>query len=155
CDAIQAAQMVTADGNVRWVDAEREPDLFWALRGGGPNFGIATELQIRLAPTSEVYGGAMIWPVEQSAAVLPVWRDWLRRAPPGLRSTRRILPAPDAPLVPEPMRGKSFIALMMCYVGDPDTGAALTEPLRRIDGMLMDQVGTRPFTTIDEISQDP
>jgi FAD/FMN-containing dehydrogenase len=155
CDAIEAAQIVTADGNLRWVDAEHEPDLFWALQGGGPNFGIATELKIKLTPHADVYGGAMVWPVEQAAAVLPVWRDWIRGLPNEMTTTATILHAPDAPFVPEPMRGKSFVTLMMLFAGAPETGAALVEPLRRIDGLLMDQVGPRPFTTVDQVSQDP
>jgi FAD/FMN-containing dehydrogenase len=154
-DTVAAAQIVTADGRLRWVDHEHEPDLFWALCGGGPNLGAVTELRIALMPVSEVYGGNLVWPVEHTGTVLRAWRDWLPSVPTELTSAFGILHAPDAPFVPEPLRGKSIVRIMLCHTGDPDLGAQLVAPLRRVNGCIMDQVGPMPFTRIDELNQDP
>jgi FAD/FMN-containing dehydrogenase len=154
-DLMRAAHIVTADGHARWVNAETEPDLFWALRGGGPNFGVVTAMQVQLAPHPEVYAGHLIWPVERVADVLTTWRDWVATMPPEITSTAAVLHTPDAPFVPEPMRGKSFAVVMVCYAGDDATGATLTEPLRRVDGLILDELGPMPFVRVDEVSQDP
>jgi FAD/FMN-containing dehydrogenase len=154
-DTMAAAQIVTADGRLRWVDDDHEPDLFWALHGGGPNLGAVTELRIGLMPVSEVYGGNLVWPVEHAGAVLRAWRDWLPTVPTELTSVVGILHAPDAPFVPEPLRGKSIVRIMVCHAGDPELGARLVAPLRRVNGFIMDQFGSMPFTRIDDLSQDP
>jgi FAD/FMN-containing dehydrogenase len=155
CDMMRAAQIVTADGNLRWVDETNEPDLFWAVRGGGPNFGVVTAMQMQLAPFPEVYAGHLIWPVERFTDVMTAWRDWVARMPEEITSTALVLHAPDAPFVPEPIRGQSFVIVLVCYAGDDATGIKLTEPLRGVPGMVLDELGHMPFLNVDAIAQDP
>lgn len=155
CDAVQQAQVVTADGSLRWVDADHEPDLFWALRGGGANFGVVTALRMGLVSHAEVYAGSLVWPVELFAEVAKAWRDWVAGLPAELTSSLAVLHAPDAPFVPEPMRGKSFVAVLGCFAGDPADGDRWTRQLRTVDGLLMDTFGPLPITRIDEVAQDP
>ena len=155
CDLMQGAQIVTTDGQVRWVNAESEPDLFWALRGGGPNFGVVTATQVQLMPHAQVYAGHFVWPVERFGDVVTAWRDWVVTTPREVTSNAAVLHAPDAPFVPEPMRGKSFVSVMVCYAGDEAAGTKLTEPLRAVEGMIQDEVGPMPFLRVDEVSQDP
>ncbi len=154
-DMMTAAQIVTADGRLRWVDAEHEPDLFWALRGGGPNFGVVTAIRIKLLPHPRVYAGHLMWPVDRFADVVTAWRDWVRTAPVEITSTAAVLHTPNEPSVPEPMRGRSFVAVMACYAGDPDAGAGVVAPLRDVPGRVLDEIATMPFLQIDNVSQDP
>jgi FAD/FMN-containing dehydrogenase len=76
-DMIEAAEITTCDGVRRWVDADTEPDLLWALRGGGGNFGVVTALRLRLVPVPSVYAGAIYWPMTQAREVMTAYRDWL------------------------------------------------------------------------------
>ena len=107
-NSITAIELVTADGELRRVDADHEPELFWALRGGGGNFGVVTALEFRLFPIAELYAGALFFPWERSAEVLHAWRDWTRRFPTrsprsgGSSSSRR------SRRCPQRLRGKSF-----------------------------------------------
>jgi len=155
CDMVDAAQIVTADGNLRWVDADIEPDLFWAVRGGGPNFGVVTALRLRLTPHAELYAGSLVWPVERFDDVATAWRDWTADVPHEMTSTLAVLHAPEAPFVPEPMRGKSFVMVHACYAGSAEEGVRLAAPLREIGGLLMDDLGPMPSTRIDDIARDP
>ena len=93
-NSITAIELVTADGELRRVDADNEPELFWALRGGGGNFGVVTALEFRLFPISEVYAGALFFPWERSAEVLHAWRNWIRTVPDEVTSVGRILQFP-------------------------------------------------------------
>ena len=113
-NSIIAIELVTADGALRRVDADNEPELFWALRGGGGNFGVVTALEFRLYPISEVYAGALFFPWERSAEALHAWRNWIRTVPDEVTSVGRILQFPPIDEVPEPMRGRSF-AIVHAY----------------------------------------
>ncbi|MFI6604291.1 FAD-binding oxidoreductase [Nonomuraea sp. NPDC050536] len=151
-DAIVKAQLVTAGGELRWIDDRTAPDLMWALRGGGPNFGVVTALRVRLVPAAEVYGGALYWPVEQIRNVLTGYREWLEGVPVEVTSLAGVLHVPDNPAMPEHLRGRSFarVCLVHCGPGAPDL-----DRLRAIPGLVDDTTGPMPFTRIDEITQDP
>jgi FAD/FMN-containing dehydrogenase len=105
---VTAVELVTADGRLVRADRDNEPDLFWALRGGGGSFGVVTALEFRLYPLTEVYAGVMFWPVERAAEVLNAWREWTATVPDEMTSVGRILQLPPLPDVPEPLRGRSF-----------------------------------------------
>ena len=104
--SIRAAEVVTADhGRVR-ADAESEPDLLWALRGGGGSFGVVTSFELELFPVRELYGGVLFWPQERAAEVLRAWREWTATLPDEMTSLGRLLNFPPFEEVPEPFRGR-------------------------------------------------
>ncbi|MFI6324525.1 FAD-binding oxidoreductase [Nonomuraea sp. NPDC050556] len=151
-DAIMEAHVVTGDGELVWADEE----LLWALRGGGPNFGVVTALRTRLVPAAQIYAGALYWPVQSTREVLYGYRDWVASAPIELVSAAGVLHVPDLPMIPEPMRGQSFARVCVCHCGPDFSGVdALLAPLRAIPGLMADMTGVIPFTRVDEITQDP
>jgi hypothetical protein len=104
CSALLSAEVVTADGQVRRVDADHDADLFWALRGGGGGVAVVTALELQLWPVSEVQAGALFWPVERGPEVWRAWRSWVDTLPEATTSWARYLSFPPIPDVPEPLR---------------------------------------------------
>jgi FAD binding domain len=130
---VHAIELVTADGLLVRTDAEHEPDLFWALRGGGGNFGIVTALELRLVPISEVYAGILWWPIERDREVLHAWAELTRNEPPDeLTTVGRYLRFPPMPDIPEPLRGKSFVVVEVIHLGEPEQADELLTPLRTL-----------------------
>ncbi|HEX4251385.1 MAG TPA: FAD-binding oxidoreductase [Pseudonocardia sp.] len=154
-DSILAADLVTADGRARRVDADTEPDLFWALRGGGPNFGVVTALTIRLVPVAQVYAGGLYWPAAQVRPLLAAFRELTSAAPADLTSQLDVLHLPPEPAIPEPMRGRSFVRVALCSVGDPEETDRLLAPLRAVPGLLIDEVRPMPYREIDAVALEP
>jgi FAD/FMN-containing dehydrogenase len=131
-NSVLAIQLVTADGRVLVVDADHEPDLFWALRGGGGSFGIVTAIELELRPVAELYAGMLAFPWERAGEVLRAWREWTRTAPDEATSVGRILQVPPLPELPEPLRGRNFAVIEVAYLGDEASGAELLAPLRAL-----------------------
>jgi FAD/FMN-containing dehydrogenase len=172
-NGVVAIQVVTADGRVRVVDANHEPDLFWALRGGGGSFGIVTAIEIALHPVEELCAGMLAFPWERSAEVLRAWREWTRTVPDEVTSCGRIVQIPPLPDVPEPVRGRSLAVIeVACLHGEKAT-ADLVAPLRALGpeidtiapmgpagllGLHMDPPGPVPGSgdgaLLDELSGD-
>jgi hypothetical protein len=151
---VTAVELVTADGRFVRADRENEPDLFWAIRGGGGSFGVVTALEFRLFPLTEVYAGVMFWPVERATEVLNVWREWVETVPDELTSVGRILQLPPLPDIPEPLRGGSFVVVEAIYVGDGVEGEKLIAPFRALEPML-DTVATVPMPALSHLHMDP
>jgi hypothetical protein len=143
-DSVEVVDIVTADGQLRRVDRDTEPDLFWAVCGGGPNFGVVTALTIRLVPAAEVYAGGLYWPVGQARPVLSAFRELTRRVPAEVTAQCDVLHLPPDPMIPEPMRGNSFVRVALCSVGDPDETDRLLAPLRAIPGRWSTRCGRCP-----------
>jgi FAD/FMN-containing dehydrogenase len=136
-DAVVAIELVTADGVLRRVDADHCPDLFWALRGGGGNFGIVTAIEFRLFAHPTVVAGMLLWPAHRAPTVLPAWTAVTRDAPDELTTALRLLQLPPDPALPEFLRGGSFVAVDGAYAGDDVAAAdALLAPLRALEPML-------------------
>jgi FAD/FMN-containing dehydrogenase len=146
-NSVTAVEIVTADGRLVRADQENEPDLFWAVRGGGGNFGVVTAIEIALYEEPELYAGAMFWPVEQAAEVLHAWREWTETVPDTVTSVGRILHFPPIPDIPEPMRGNSFVLVEAVYPGSESEGAALVAPLRGL-GPAIDTFAAVPPTAL-------
>ena len=127
---VTAIEVVTASGDFVRTDWANEPDLFWALRGGGGAFGIVTAIEFNLFPLDEVYAGILWYPVDRAAEVLKVWRAWTDDLPDEMTSVGRILQFPPIPEIPEPVRGQSFVVVEAIWSGEPDEGERLLEPLR-------------------------
>jgi FAD binding domain len=153
-NSILAAEIVTADGRLVRADAETEPDLFWAIRGGGGNFGVVTALEIRLFPIAEVYAGSLFFPVERAHEVLAAWRAWVDGVPDEMTSVGRFMQFPPFPDIPEPLRGNSYVLVEAIYQGDPAEGEKLLRPLRQL-GPTMDTVTVIPTTALTSVHMDP
>jgi len=137
-DALEAADVVTADGEKLRVDAKSHPDLFWAIRGGGGNFGVATRFQYRLHPVSEIVGGLMMLPA--TSQIIESFITLADEAPEELSTIANVMPAPPMPMVPEEHHGKLVIFALMCFAGATDAGERAIAPFRALATPLMDMV---------------
>jgi FAD/FMN-containing dehydrogenase len=151
-DSLVAAEIVTADGLVRTVSDTQHPDLFWALRGGGGNFGVVTRFQYRLSPVGEVFGGALF---------LPPTRDVLRSlvpvassAPEELTTIGFVMPIPPVPFVPEEHHGKPSLVLMFVYAGDPADGQAAIAPFLSVAAPYGVAAMPMPYPAIYEFTKE-
>jgi FAD/FMN-containing dehydrogenase len=155
--SVREADVVTADGELVRVSAEEHPDLFWGIGGGGGNFGIVTSLKFDLYPIGMLYGGNLIYPVEKAPEVLEAYARWSADLPDEMTSGVAFLNVPPLPALPEPLRGKSVIALRGCYCGEsPGDGEELVRPMREELGEpIMDTFGMMPYAAMDSISMDP
>jgi hypothetical protein len=151
---VTAIEGVTASGEFFRTDRDHEPELFWALRGGGGSFAIVTALEFNLFPISEVYAGILWFPVERSAEILKAWRAWTDGVPDEMTSVGRILQFPPIPEIPEPVRGKSFVVVQAIWLGEESEGARLLAPLRDL-GPVMDTVQTIPVPELSRLHMDP
>ena len=153
-NSVLAAEVVTADGRIVRTDAESEPDLFWAMRGGGGSFAIVTALEFALHPVAEVYAGALFWPMDRAAEVLHTWRELVATAPRELTSVGRLMQFPPFSEVPEPFRGRAFALVEVAYAGSEPEGAELLRPLRALEPEI-DTVATIPAAGLSELHMDP
>lgn len=153
-NAVTAIELVTADGALRRVDPDHEADLFWALRGGGGNFGVVTAVEFEVFRQPEVYAGAMFFPIERAAEVLHAWTALMPQLPEELTSWTTLLHFPPAPEVPEPVRGRSFVIVMAAHLGDEREGRALLAPLRRL-GPELDTFATQAPIGLAKLAMDP
>jgi len=130
CDNLLSADVVTADGALRTASATQNEDLFWAIRGGGGNFGIVTSFEFRLYPVSMVYAGPVLYPLERATEAMRFFRDFMHTAPRELSAFFAFMLVPPGPPFPEPLHMKTLCGIMCCYCGDPADGEAVTQPLR-------------------------
>jgi FAD binding domain len=155
CNRVSAVEVVTADGEPRTVDAASDPDLFWALRGGGGGYGIVTALHLELLPISEAYAGSLLLPAELTQDALHVYYEWARRVPEEVSSMVRMMNLPPIPDVPEVIRGKKFLQITAAIMGTKEEGEAAIGPLRKIGEPLMDTFDQIPATGLLRIAMDP
>jgi hypothetical protein len=152
---VRAIDVVTADGQLRRADSEHEPDLFWALRGGGGSFGVVTALELRLFPVTQVYAGILWYPLERGPEVLHAWRDLTRGAVPDeLTTVGRYLRLPPVPEIPAEIRGKSFVLVEAFHLGDPAQADDLLAPLRAL-GPVNDTIKTITVPELLHVHMDP
>jgi FAD/FMN-containing dehydrogenase len=151
---VTAIELVTADGELKRVDRDQDPDLFWALRGGGGSFAVVTAIEFNLFPYEHVYAGILWFPVERATEILTAWRAWTDTVPDELTSVGRIMQFPPLPFIPEPMRGKSFVIVEAIYAGDPVDGEHWVAPLREL-GPALDTVTTIPVAELSRLHMDP
>jgi FAD/FMN-containing dehydrogenase len=151
---VTAIEIVTADGELRRVDADHEPQLFWALRGGGGNFGVVTAIEFDLLPIEQIYAGTLFFPFERGGEVLHAWHEWTKDTPDEVTSTAKLLQFPPLEVVPEIVRGKSFAVVSAAFLGPETEGAELTRPLREL-GPVMDTFAMYPPVALSELAMDP
>jgi FAD/FMN-containing dehydrogenase len=144
-DNLESAEVVTAAGEVVRADSIKHPDLFWALRGGGGNFGVVTSFEFRLHPVGpQVLCGLVVYPFSKS--VLQQYREFAATAPDELSVWAVIRQAPPLPFLPKEVHGTEIVALALIYVGDPRDGEPLIGPLRKFGVMAGEHVGVQSFT---------
>ena len=153
-NSVTAIELVTADGEQIRVDHDNEPELFWALRGGGGNFGVVTALEFDLYPVESFYAGSMFFPIERASEVLHAWHEFTRTAPDEVTSVGRVLSFPPLEEIPEVVRGQSFAIVEAAYLGDEADGAELLRPIREL-GPVMDSFAVVPPVALSELHMDP
>lgn len=150
CDNLIGAELITADGaTVRASESER-PDLLWGLRGGGGNFGIVSRFEFSLHPVSTVLGGLMLFPLDQGFDVLRTFRDWAAELPDEGSMLAAVLTAPPEPFVPSHLVGQKAVAVLGCWCGDLEDGAAALEPLRELKP-ASDVFGPMPYPALQQM----
>jgi FAD/FMN-containing dehydrogenase len=148
-DNLEEVEVVTADGQARTAGRDRHPDLFWALRGGGGNFGVVTRFTFRLHPVGpQVVGGLIAWPFERAGEVMAAYRALTGRAPRELAVWMVLLHAPPAPFVPAEWHGRRICAMAVCHSGDPDRAGEALAPVRALGDPVFDLLGVRPYTAV-------
>ncbi|RZT14629.1 FAD/FMN-containing dehydrogenase [Kribbella sp. VKM Ac-2569] len=150
-DRVRRIEVVTADGVRR--NAEEDPDLFWALRGGGGNFGVVTGIEVDLFDVPTLYGGSLYFDLAEHPTVPEMWREWTRSVPEEVTSAIAILPMPNIPQVPASLRGKYVGQVQLAILGD--RGEELIEPLRAIGKPALDTVGELPYVDSGQIFAEP
>jgi hypothetical protein len=155
CNRVAAIELVTGDGEARTVDATSDPDLFWALRGGGGGYAIVTALHVELLPIAEAYAGALLFPAEVGVDGVRRYRDWAATAPEEVSSMVRLLQLPPIPDVPEPLRGQKLLGIAAAFIGSQEEGQRAIAPLREIGEPVMDTFDQIPASGLGRIAMDP
>jgi FAD/FMN-containing dehydrogenase len=155
-DMIRAVEIVTADGLLRRVTAESDPELFWAVRGGKGNFGIVTALEIELVPVPSLYAGGIFFAGADAASVLHAYRQWAPTLPEEVTTSVAVLRMPPMDELPPPLRGQTVVHLRFAYAGDdPEAGEALIAPMKTAGTVLLGFVGPIRTDEMDSIHMDP
>lgn len=156
CNRVRAIELVGADGEARTIDGENEPDLFWALRGGGGDYAIVTALHLDLVPISDIYAGALLYPAALGTEGVRVYRDWAASVSDDVTSVVRFIRPPDLPDVPEPLRGTPLLTIDGAFIGGQTDGEAALAPLRAgLGEPMMDTFGQIPAEGLCRIHMDP
>jgi FAD/FMN-containing dehydrogenase len=145
-DNLLAVDLATADGELRRVDAEHEPDLFWALRSGGGNFGVATRFRYRLHPLTQMVGGMLILPA--TAATVEGFMRLSAEAPDELSTIANVMTCPPMPMVAEEHHGTTVLFGMLCWAGDIEEGERIMERFRALAEPLADLTAVQPYTAL-------
>jgi len=148
-DSLLSARVVCADGSVRTASQTSEPDLFWALRGGGGNFGVVTSFEFRAHPLGPIVAFAgVFYPVAQAATVLPRWRDYCSKAPDEVTSVALAITLPAAPTLPPAIHEQACLVIGGVYAGTPEEGMRVMQPLRELGKPLADISQPMPFKAV-------
>jgi FAD/FMN-containing dehydrogenase len=151
-DSLLAAEIVTADGRVLHVDADNHPDLFWAIRGGGGNFGVATQFTFQLHELESVYGGMFALPA--TPETVEAFMAASEAAPNEMTEIAVVMPAPPMPMIPAEVHGQLIIFGTMCFAGDAEAGERAMAPFRAIAPPLLDMVEKQPYLGIFQPSEE-
>ncbi|MEO6349462.1 MAG: FAD-dependent oxidoreductase, partial [Candidatus Limnocylindrales bacterium] len=149
CDNLVSAEIVTADGKTVTASENENPDLFWAIRGGGGNFGVATALEFRVHPVKEIYGGPMFFAMKDAEAVLRWYRDFIADAPEQFGGFPAFQIAPPLPFIPEDRHGETFLAFVACWAGPIDEGEQVLKPLHDVAEVVAEHVGPMPYPALN------
>ncbi|WP_129113700.1 FAD-binding oxidoreductase [Halegenticoccus tardaugens] len=149
-DNLLSADVVLADGQFVHASADEHPDLFWALRGGGGNFGAVTSFEYRLHPVDMVVAGPMFWPIEELESTMRWYREWLPTAPEDVYAFYLIAEVPGDPF-PEAIHGENVCGLIWCYLGSQDRAVAVTQPARDVAEPIFEHLGEMPYSALQSM----
>ena len=145
-DNLVSAEMITADGRKIRVSEDENTDLFWAIRGGGGNFGVVIRFEFKLHPVGpEIFAGLLVFPIDQAKQVLQKHREFVKTAPDELNIWVVIRKAPPLPFLPENVHGKEVVVLAIFYAGDVAEGEKLIDPLRSFGDPYGEHIGVQPY----------
>lgn len=148
-DNLLSAEVVTADGRVRTASTEENADLFWALRGGGGNFGVVTSFEFRLHPVSDVYVGIFFYELDAAGELLRFWRDFIATAPEAYGGFPAFQIAPPLPFIPAERHGDTLCAAVVHWAGPLDKGEAAMAPFRDVAPVVAEMVGPMPYPALN------
>lgn len=148
-DNLISAEVVTADGASQTASEREHEDLFWALRGGGGNFGVVTSFEYRLHPVDTIYGGPMFFALEHAGDVLRWYRDSIGDAPREFGGFPAFQIAPPLPFIPEDRHGETFLAFVSCWTGPVDEGETMLKGLRDVAPVVAEHVGPMPYPALN------
>lgn len=155
-DHLRAVELVTANGQIVRASADENADLFWGLRGGGGNFGIATAFEVNLHPAGLVTGGAVVYDATDGAQtedILKAYTAYASSAPDELSTITMLMAAPPAPFIPPAMQGKPVVVIMVCYTGDLAEGERVVAPLRSLATPVADIISPMPYPVVFMLTQ--
>jgi FAD/FMN-containing dehydrogenase len=150
-DNLVSADVVTANGELVTASDAENPDLFWAIRGGGGNFGVVTSFTFELHPVDTVYGGPIFYPASASADILAFYRDFVKTAPRELGLFLGFHEAPPAPFVPEALHGAKAAMIQTCWTGNLDDAEAILKPIRDAGPVALDLAGPLPYPALNSM----
>ncbi len=154
-DSVVTVELVDGLGRLRTVSATEDAELFWAVRGGGGDFGIITRMEIALHPAPAIYGGRLLWPIEQMGPLLRTFAQMTASAPEELTTWFHSYHFPPLPELPEAIRGKAFASIAVTFLGSRDEAERLLAPYRAIPGLAMDLMGEVPLTKLGSVADEP
>ncbi len=149
CDNLVSADVVTADGRFLVASATENDDLFWALRGGGGNFGVVTALEFRLHPVKDIYGGPMFYELDETENVLRFFREYIADAPEQMGAFPAFQTAPPLPFIPEDRHGDTFVAMVACWAGPVEDGERALRPFHDVAPVVAEHVGPMPYPALN------
>jgi FAD/FMN-containing dehydrogenase len=149
CDNLVSADVVTADGRFLVASEQEHPDLFWALRGGGGNFGVVTSLEFRLHPIKDIYGGLIFFELRDGGDVLRFYREFIADAPEEPGAFPAFQMAPPLPFIPEDRHGDTFIGIVACWAGPLEQGERALEPIRQVAPVAAELIGPMPYPALN------
>jgi FAD/FMN-containing dehydrogenase len=151
-DNLLSADVVTAEGDLLTASGDENQDLFWALRGGGGNFGVVTSFEYRLHPVGPiVLAGPIFHPLEDAREVLAFYREFITTAPDELTTIFELGVAPPAPFLPAHVHGKPIVMVGACYAGAPEHGTGVVRPLKEFGNPIVDLLEPKPYTALQSM----
>jgi FAD/FMN-containing dehydrogenase len=156
CDNLLAAEVVTADGRKVTASQDDNPELFWGLCGGGGNFGVVTAFHLQLHPIGPiVLGGMLMFPAEMGTELVRFYRDFVTDSPDEVGTGLAFISAPPLDFVPEPVRGKPVIGVVVCYAGPPEEGQEVMKPLLEFGPPALSMVQPMPYVAVQQLLDPP
>jgi FAD/FMN-containing dehydrogenase len=149
CDNLVSADVVTADSRLLVASEKENEDLFWAIRGGGGNFGVVTSFEFRLSPVKDIYGGPIFFELDRAGDVLRFFREFITDAPEQLGGFPAFQIAPPLPFIPADRHGEPFVAIVACWAGALDEGEKAVQPFRDVAPIVAEHVGPMPYPALN------
>jgi len=151
CDNLISADVVTADGRFLVASKRENEDLFWALQGGGGNFGVVTSFQYQLHPVKDIVAGLFFFPLDHARHVLEFYREYIQKAPEELGMFPAFQIAPPLPFIPPADHGKTFCILVCCWAGRPEDAEKIFAPIRKVGPIAAEMVSPMPYPTLNAL----